>query len=578
MNNRIIEILQNPELLVSNDIEILEKEISKNPFVQSYRAVQLLATHRFKEENYASKLSETAAFTTDKKILYHLIHQKDIAKSEIENEANVNSENFDLKKEENEVEKPPVSKLEKLIAIPETKFQEIKLPQVDLPKEVFIDGELNRILFEGEEDFLNEENETIDLEATQEAGKIVIASKNGALGEFSEATRKFTPETIVQEEKINKEENIVETASEVSFHGIDSILEPNSDLISNLNDSELETTAESAPQEFTEATPEFTTETIIDEDKIKSEENLIESTSELSFHGSQEFLPDVKIEIKRESSPHFIAENKLSKHEAEMQKLIAEVEAKMKKSSVKKIEKEEEFEDTHSLDFSGISHEEIAEKTSEMPKAEIISISESEKEESNSPWKPMDFSSKRSAFRNNEIIEKRTQETESEKIIEAVSEEIIESKPEESQINQPDQLISKEVEISPTEILSKTDEISSDNEESNIPVFINTWQSWLKLNPEIPVLKETVKQKAIESFIEKEPRISKLKEESSFVIKDKGDNISHLMTETLANLYLDQKLYSKAQKAFQLLIIKEPKKAEKFEEKLLKIKELRNQK
>jgi hypothetical protein len=49
MNNRIVEILQNPDLLVFNDIEILENEISKSPFVQSFRAVQLLATHRFKE-------------------------------------------------------------------------------------------------------------------------------------------------------------------------------------------------------------------------------------------------------------------------------------------------------------------------------------------------------------------------------------------------------------------------------------------------------------------------------------------------------------------------------------------------
>ena len=49
------------------------------------------------------------------------------------------------------------------------------------------------------------------------------------------------------------------------------------------------------------------------------------------------------------------------------------------------------------------------------------------------------------------------------------------------------------------------------------------------------------------------------------------------MTETLANLYLDQKLYSKAQKAFELLIEKNPEKADNFNEKLLKIKELRNQ-
>ena len=84
-----------------------------------------------------------------------------------------------------------------------------------------------------------------------------------------------------------------------------------------------------------------------------------------------------------------------------------------------------------------------------------------------------------------------------------------------------------------------------------------------------------LKQKAIDEFIENQPKISQLKEEGSFVVKEKKEDISHLMTETFANLYLEQKLYSKAIKAFESLKIKHPEKAEYFESKIEEVKEQR---
>ncbi|WP_417428372.1 hypothetical protein [Halpernia sp.] len=517
MNNRLLEILKNPELLVLTDIEILEKEISKNPFAQSFRAVQLLATHRFKEDLYNAKLSETAAFTTDKKILYHLIHQKKVQDNfaSKENNENAFSEDFSFPKNEKEEiikENEPISKVEKLIATPETKFQEIKISPKESPKEVFVNGELNRILFEGEEDFLNEETLAIDLEATKESGNIVIAEK----------------------------ENVPNFVGKENNSG-----------------------------DYFEGTRKFTTETVIDEDEIKTEENIIENPSQLSFHGSQEFLSEVKIEVKKESVPYFIAENKISKHELEMQKLIAEVEAKMKKSSAKKSEKDEDFENNYSLDFTGISHEETPENIVEQEKPKENLVEQKEEITENPTWKPMSFVNHNS---NPLKVEKPEFEESAE-----ISEEEIAEKPEEFPEIKMSFFGSKVEEIN-EEKKSDSTENTSDDDKSNVPIFINTWQSWLKLKPETSVPKENIKQKAIEKFIEKEPKISRLKEESNFTVKDKGDNISHLMTETLANLYLDQKLYAKAQKAFELLIEKEPEKKEKFEEKLKQIKELKNQK
>ena len=59
------------------------------------------------------------------------------------------------------------------------------------------------------------------------------------------------------------------------------------------------------------------------------------------------------------------------------------------------------------------------------------------------------------------------------------------------------------------------------------------------------------------------------------MVKEKADDISHLMTETLAKLYITQRLYSKAIKAYEILQQKHPEKAEFFETKIQEIKELK---
>src|SRR5690606_18864009 len=72
------------------------------------------------------------------------------------------------------------------------------------------------------------------------------------------------------------------------------------------------------------------------------------------------------------------------------------------------------------------------------------------------------------------------------------------------------------------------------------------------------------------------PRISQLREEGSFVIKEKKSDISHLMTETLANIYVEQKLYARAIHAFHILAEKHPQKAEYFRAKVKEVRDLRN--
>lgn len=584
MNNRLLEIIKNPEALVSTDIEILEKEILQHPFIQSYRTLQLLATHRFNEDLYPEKLSETAAYTTDKKILYHLIHQKETEKSTLLTQKNTLklTEAKELKSEEEQANN---SKVEKFSSTQAEKFQEVEIISIESPKPVYIDGEINRILFEGEENLMKEEPESVDLEASQESGTLVIASKDGLSGEFSdnenhhevietkndlvddlqkketenpseEKTRKFTPETIINEEKIDSETAVLEQFSQLSFHGIDANLKPENILANDLHQEE----HDNSENFSTEETRKFTTETIINEEKIETEEDVVDDPSQLSFHGSNEFLPNFKIEVKKEGITNYKAENKASKHEIEMQKLIAEVNAKMKKSTSKNIEDDEEFLGNNGIDFTSIPHDEIPKDVEKIEKSEI---NKNQETEISTTWKPMNFGNEAIIAEN--IPGEKSSHYEDENI--AKTEDLEEKKPEDLSLKQDENKSDLPMEAASEQI---------DNQEiSNIPTFINTWQNWLKLGSEQQPRKVDVKQKAIETFIEKEPKISKLKEESSFTVKDKGDNISHLMTETLANLYLDQKLYAKAQKAFELLIEKEPEKAEKFSKKLIEITELR---
>ena len=78
MNTRILDLIKNPELIQIEDLKLLEPEIEKMPYMQSLRAIYLLGVHQFYNEQFQTELTKTAAYTTDKKILYHLINKNKI--------------------------------------------------------------------------------------------------------------------------------------------------------------------------------------------------------------------------------------------------------------------------------------------------------------------------------------------------------------------------------------------------------------------------------------------------------------------------------------------------------------------
>ena len=126
--------------------------------------------------------------------------------------------------------------------------------------------------------------------------------------------------------------------------------------------------------------------------------------------------------------------------------------------------------------------------------------------------------------------------------------------------------------------IEKVSEAAKPTSNSNVTSFISTWKSWLKIDrSEIVTPSEQDKKAAIiDKFIENNPKISPIKEDVDFIVKEKSNDISHLMTETLAQLYVEQKLYTKAIQAYKILQEKHPEKTEEFEERIEEIKKSRN--
>lgn len=722
MNPRVLELLKNPKNIQSEDLNLLKEEIHAFPYVQNIRALHLYGVHLYDQENYQKELSTTAAYTTDKKILYQLINGKirpDAKPAETVEEKQPSQsaakparfgykdKAFPIKREE------PVEKTEE-------KQDETAACMLNIPQEVthiYVNGERNRILFEGEENFLNEEQaETIDLESTLESGTLVtqktelvskpisliqetIQEEQGNTAKIPEADTEFTPEEIVNEDQLADTTEKEEVAQEdhLSFHEVEPLEEiVNEEVVEELKENASETQKEQTEEADMGAV--FTPEVIISEEQpseeVTEEINEMNDTSfheaeplspetdqkevhiaeeiqpeteqadeaEISFHGTEAFMSDVKIQTANTEemlTAEAVVKPSINKHEEEMRRLIEEVEKKMKetKPAAENVAEETEseagdheisFAETQNFHFWSTGSDEPKFKEERKAEAAVENIAEHQEPEQpaetheeeaaepetlpeiNTEWKPMSVDthvpdsliSKQTVSPEvkAEDIEPEAVQTAKEEQEDAKEEIAVAENAIEAEVNQNDKKEALEKAdneeenheiISPEEapVMSvsffgsgisswsggenkneaeKKEEEPAKNTEpeqpaqvvhdSNVPGFINTWQSWLKIDrtEEIEKEKTVIKEKAIETFIENNPRISQLKEESTYVVKERNDDISHLMTETLANLYVEQKLYSKAIKAFGILKKKHPEKAEYFDARIKDVNDIKS--
>lgn len=572
MNARVLELLKNPDQILSQDLKILREEIEKYPYAQYLRALNLLGTHRFETENYQEELSKTAAYTTDKKILYRLINQVKEETVTPNSAAHITPENIEAAGSFAEREKP---------------FTSVEVVEPQMPKQVFVNGELNRILFEGEEDFLDRKADAIDLESTLESGQLVVEKKSAADVEekISQLESEIQPEE--KQELTENENNLFESVLKTEFEDSEAVVEGKMDSIAE----KVAVAQESEEDEKEEP------KSVVEENEEPENE---EHSSDLSFHGMEDFMPEVKIAAPQPEQNFAEPKPAVNRHEEEMKRLIAEVEAKMKANRKATPEKTEDIPTTDEINFAEThdsssiikSEEKQQEEITETKLSEERNLTEeqpveiekpTEKVSEKSAWKPMNFASSTP----DSLLQKEISSTEISKVKE--SQTVLKDR----------ETVTEEVAAVKTDAKTvQKQEETSQQEESNVPKFINTWQTWLKIDrtsaekvkpelekpqitdePDVVEISEAeTKNKAIDEFIEKEPKISKLKEDQQFSVREKTDDISHLMTETLAKLYVEQKLYSKAIKAYETLSVKHPEKKKQFKERISEIKELRQNK
>lgn len=116
----------------------------------------------------------------------------------------------------------------------------------------------------------------------------------------------------------------------------------------------------------------------------------------------------------------------------------------------------------------------------------------------------------------------------------------------------------------------------------------HSFSEWLQLAKFAPIQREKKeieevfpeekkkKLDIIDKFIEASPKIGPIKETTinTDIIEKSSQEPTHLMTETLARIYLEQKKYKKAIQAYEILILKYPEKSIFFANRIKDIKDL----
>ena len=607
METRIIDLIKNPETLRVEDLSLLETEIEKFPYMQSLRAIYLLGIHRFYNENFSKELAKTAAYTTDKRILYNLINKtnenmaaalaasafpfktdlatktpkiQEVKTEAIPAPAEVKiEEKTDLVTEKQSVEiSEPVSFVEENknegaqavnnetpsipdvspIEEPQTEVlspEKTETEKTELTAAEYIAAEMAKLKASAatEEPAIAEKEENIETTETIEI--ISEAEKEEILVEEVKA-EEISPIEIVEEKEVEVEVEIEAEPVEEERFSAEELASPDT---FNLRKPK-ETTIDFYNRKqtgFVEETPAqkeniYSSEKPISEKPAEKEE---EKETNISFYAQKQAE---SVEESPAQKEDFYSAKTTSESPAEKEERETTIDFYARKQTSFVEETPAQKEDFYSAKTTSESSTENEEKET------TIDFYASKKANS-------DAQEEQASYSPVNIYQKQI-DTEKEDTAEVsknlVQEENISTTEEAANSEKPE----------PKAETEKVSEAVKPTSNSNVTSFISTWKSWLKIDrSEIVTPSEQDKKAAIiDKFIENNPKISPIKEDVDFIVKEKSNDISHLMTETLAQLYVEQKLYTKAIQAYKILQEKHPEKTEEFEERIEEIKKSRN--
>ena len=643
METRIIDLIKNPETLRVEDLSLLETEIEKFPYMQSLRAIYLLGVHRFYNENFSKELAKTAAYTTDKRILYNLINKTN------ENMAAALAASAFPFKTDLATKTPKIQevKTEAIPAPAEIKIEEktdlvTETQSVEISEPVFVEENKNEEaqavnnvtpfipdvlpIEEPQTEVLSPEKtetEKTELTAAEYIAAEMAKLKSGAATEEPAIAEKEenieTTETIEIISEVEKEEILVEEVKTEEISPIEIVEEKEVEVEAEPIEEERFSAEELAsPDTFNLRKPKETTIDFYNrkqtgfveeipaqkENNYSSEKPISEKPAEkeeeketnISFYAQKQAE---SIEESPAQKEDFYSAKTTSESPAENEERETTIDFYARKQTSFVEETPAQKEDFYSakttsessaeneerettIDFYARKQTSFVEETpaqkEDFYSAKTTSESSAEKEERETT---IDFYASKKA--NSDAQEEQTSyspvniyqkqiDTEKEDTAEVsknlVQEENISTTEEAANSEKPE----------PKAETEKVTEVVKPTSNSNVTSFISTWKSWLKIDrSEIVTPSEQDKKAAIiDKFIENNPKISPIKEDVDFIVKEKSNDISHLMTETLAQLYVEQKLYTKAIQAYKILQEKHPEKTEEFEERIEEIKKSRN--
>ena len=650
METRIIDLIKNPETLRVEDLNLLETEIERFPYMQSLRAIYLLGVHRFYNENFSKELAKTAAYTTDKRILYNLINKTnenmaaalvasafpfktDLATKtpkiqEVKTEAIPAPAEVKIEEKTDLVTETQSTEISKAVSfVEENKNEEqqavnietpsipdvspIEEPQAEVlsPEKTetekteltaaeYIAAEMAKLKAGAatEEPAIAEKEENIETTETIEI--ISEAEKEEILVEEVKA-EEISPIEIVEEKEVEVEvetELVVEeeerfSAEELASPDTFNLRKPKETTIDFYNRKQtgfVEETPAQKENNYSSEKPisekpaekEEEKETNISFYAQKQAESIEESPAQKEdFYSAKTTSESPAEKEERETTIDFYARKQTSfVEETPAQKEDFYSAKTTSESSAEKEEKETTI-DFYTRKQTSFVEETPAQKENIYSSEETISESSTEKEAKETT---IDFYASKKA--NSDTQEEQTsyspvniyqKQIDTEKEAAEVSKNFVQ----EENISTTEEAANSEKPEPKAEIgTEKVSEVVKPTSSSNVTSFISTWKSWLKIDrSEIVTPSEQDKKAAIiDKFIENNPKISPIKEDVDFIVKEKSNDISHLMTETLAQLYVEQKLYTKAIQAYKILQEKHPEKTEEFEERIEEIKKSRN--